>query len=787
MRGNLLSDAIEWALDPDHRAAMNAVELDYLERSAAARHAEQRSARERIRLLRRLVGALMVLVVVSAGLTGYAFQARNVAADQRVAADRARDEALSRQVAIESVRAREVDPALAEQLALAAYRISPTIDARSALFDTATDGVVHRLVGPSGPTMLRIDPTGRTAAISNALDGTVDLRRYADGRLGERLAVVPAAGPAHTVFALAFSPDGGTLAIGGQSPTVRLIDVRDPARPQPLAVAPGAFTAVEALAFSPDGTRLVAGGEGPSLRAWAATAGTWRTPTALPVAGAGTEVVQAAAFSTDGRTLAIGGSSGALRFWPASRLDTPPSTLPTDGSPINAVAWSPDSRSILRGARDGTVAIVDAATRRVRARLATGFTSWVNAMSYAPRGDAIVVGGSNNTIALFDTRTNDRLTTIPSAAQVTAVAYAPGGAALHIAAADGTVRTFPARPRTINPGHGALFALGLSRTGNRLAVASTGPGGTATLWSLAGPAPARMPLPARPPRFGPSAGSVAISPDGRMLATGNRAGTILLMHDNRTTMLTGATKLIESIQFSPDGQAVAASSDDGFVHRWDLTDPARPRRLPPLHSGGLAASIAFSPDGRSLAAASVDHSVHRWDITDPRAARPLPPLTGFKNYAWSVAFSPDSRTLAAGSADDTIRLWDVSNPEHSASKGPPLTGPTNYVFGVAFSPDGGHLAATGGDGSVWTWRLTEGKEAQPEAALHAANPNGKTYAVAYTPDGATLTAVGTSGTVTSWPTDHTKVIEALCAGGGALTSREWSKYVPGTAYRKICP
>jgi len=72
--------------------------------------------------------------------------------------------------------------------------------------------------------------------------------------------------------------------------------------------------------------------------------------------------------------------------------------------------------------------------------------------------------------------------------------------------------------------------------------------------------------------------------------------------------------------------------------------------------------VAFAPDGHTLATASWDNTVLLWDVTDPARPRRLgDPLTGHTDAVFAVAFAPDGHTLATASSDKTVLLWDLKD------------------------------------------------------------------------------------------------------------------------------
>jgi WD40 repeat protein len=122
-----------------------------------------------------------------------------------------------------------------------------------------------------------------------------------------------------------------------------------------------------------------------------------------------------------------------------------------------------------------------------------------------------------------------------------------------------------------------------------------------------------------------------------------------------------ATSHCHAVAFAPDGRTLATAGADVIL--WDVSDPARPRRLgAPLtaHTSGVS-SVAYAPDGRTLATASADNTAIVWDLSDPARPRQLgEPLTGHTSAVESVAFAPDGRTLATAGFDRTVIMWDLT-------------------------------------------------------------------------------------------------------------------------------
>jgi len=302
--------------------------------------------------------------------------------------------------------------------------------------------------------------------------------------------------------------------------------------------------------------------------------------------------------------------------------------------------------------------------------------------------------------------------------------------------------------------------------------------------------------------------AVAFSPDGKTLATGNGDGTVrswdlaislpagpLQPFDGTVTsrpagnlLINGHTSVIW-VAFSSDGKTLATGDADGTVRLWDVATH-QPIGAPFTVEAGQVDSMALSPDGKTLATGSADGKVRLWDMATRRQLQLGHPGIGQGGPVNSVAFSLDGKTLASGSADETVQLWDMATRQPIGL--PLVNGQAAGIDSMAFSPGGKTLATGNVDGTIWLWDVTTRKQIGGPFTGHG----GSVTSVAFSPDGKTLASSSDDQTVRLWNVatpsqnlaDATNLVRYLCAlAGRSLTPSEWAQYVPNLEYQTVCP
>lgn len=797
MSGRRLAVVREWADSIDVDATLTPEEREFLAAGVDAENAKIEGERHRYRVLRRLAGALAVVTIVAIVAAVVAGIAQYNANNARATAEVGRSEAMARQIATQAEKLRTLDPALAAQMALASYRVAPTLESRSALLDATAVLNGTRIVGPAGGMKSTFAPDGSWFASATA-DGTVRLFSTDDvGAAPSPIGSIDAFDSDHPPYAMAVDASGTRLAVGGQGGSA-LWDVTDPSAPRRLAGLDSVGDAsVQDLTFTPDGRYVLAGTSDSSFLRW--DVADPAHPVALPpmpVPGTGRVVL---AVSPDERLLVTGGTQNTLRIWDAAHideLDVPLFEIPADPDSTNSrlsIAFSPDSATLLVGTTGRTVERWSLADPRAPRPLPglTGFESYVNAVDVSDDGRFIAAGSSDNSVRVWRAGDDTLVHTLPGPAVVTSVEFAPDGDHLLTGGVDGVTRLWPLPGPMLGGATDSIFTLPVSGGGDLLLAGTGSRDRGLHLWDISDPRAARA-LPDLLPQDGDRfTGATALSDRRDLAAAGTAAGSVYLWdvarpaapaQVSRTAGVVGG--IVGLVAFSPEADllAVTDQSDDA-VHILDITDAAHPRAVGVAQAANYPQSMDFSPDGHTLAVADADNTVELWDMTDPARPALRQKLTGFETYAQATAFSPDGTLLAAGSADRSVRVWDVRDlgrpkligvmPELGAS-----------VYSVDFDHAGDRLAAATASGDVRVWDIHGTAAPTPAATLTAAD--GRTFDARFARDGV-LAAAGTAHNVHLWTIGIDAAADQICATRGTrLTEDEWARYLPGVPVRSLC-
>jgi WD40 repeat protein len=264
---------------------------------------------------------------------------------------------------------------------------------------------------------------------------------------------------------LAFSPDGRTLASGGDGQTIQLWDV---ATGKATATLYSGKTCC--LAFSPDGKMLASGSDKGRVYLWDVAAAK-----AVAILEAHDQSVEAVAFSPDGKTLASGSWDETTRLWEVA-IERNIGTLST--GPATGLAFSPDGKTLAVGVAGNTIQLWNLADRTSRVLLENNNEYATPRVVFSPDGKTLASGGvCISDILVWDVAGSRKIATIagenPDGFEL--VAFAPDGKTLVAVGLFGTITLSNAATGARIAGRGEsvwvhCWAAALSPDGKTLAV-----------------------------------------------------------------------------------------------------------------------------------------------------------------------------------------------------------------------------------------------------------------------------------------------------------------------------
>jgi WD40 repeat protein/serine/threonine protein kinase len=653
--------------------------------------------------------------------------------------------------------------------------------------------------GYAAITVVAFSPDSRALAVARGVDNQPNEVQLWDVPSAKLLATLP--GHARGMAALAFAPDGNTLASGDQDGVVKLWDVARVVHRPPLPIHEAA---VFGLAVSADGMLAATGGQDRVIMVWDLP--TRRVRHRLRASAGVTRL----AFGPRGKRLASNALDGTVTVWD---LDSGKPLWSRKGTAVEPVfAFAPDGAT-LAWTEGFAVVLGDAATGQERRRWLP-HRELFSGMVLSGDGARLYTLSVAGTLVTWDVVSGQELRARKVPQRATALALSPDDKRLVTAGEDGVVRFWDADSLESGQelrGHkGTVYALEF--TGDGRSLLSAGKDGTIRVWDPERKAVARLlrdhhggvvrvrVIPGTQTALSAGADrvirlwnldegmwaaylhdvpvcSLAYAPSGRTLAIG-RGGEVVLrdLATGREDTLGGSFRGELRVAWSPDSKLLAVAEGQmgypcaGEVQLWDVSARRCVRTLSG-HAGG-ALAVAFSPDGQLIATGErgrnvVDATrVRLWDAASGQLRQTLP----HRHAVAAVAFSPDGRLVATGTATHwsnvpgELKLWDAATGAEFAA----LKGHTGPVVALAFSPRGGMLVSSSDDRLVKVWDVAA-RSLWKDLQGHA----DKAMALAFTPDGSRL-ASGELGVVHFWETDSYHSVGSLRLGGDRVRALAFS-------------
>ncbi len=355
-------------------------------------------------------------------------------------------------------------------------------------------------------------------------------------------------------------------------------------------------------------------------------------------------------------------------------------------------------------------------------------------------------------VEIYNTQSRALLHRINQPQVISSVAMSEDGKQLAVGLPNGQIVIYLTDSKdTFTLGYQSAAVISLAWLPDNLTLASTGHQQTVNLWNTE----LRKPVKTYRKDIVGKSDSIAISPDGKLLAAGEGRGEVQVWDMESGEMFSSQvhTNDVEHVAFANNqGKLILASS--GGDRRVILTELRVQQRLSRTvnNQGPSSMALAFNRDGNLLSAGPQDNKLVVLNIDGKTMAEP-----GVQVEMSRMALSADGSTLAVGGKDGSIAVVaGLDTPDPAPL--PVIQAAPAAIDGLAFSPNGKTLASIyceGGSlvngqpacakGVIQFWDVASGKSKHSDYTY----TDIRLTSLVYSPDGYTLVC-GSNGSLISW-------------------------------------
>jgi WD40 repeat protein len=427
-----------------------------------------------------------------------------------------------------------------------------------------------------------------------------------------------------------------------------------------------------------------------------------------------------AEWSPSADRVAVAVSDGMLRIYAASDFTKYLPVMSSTG--LLTISWSPDGKTIAYGTVDGILGIFDIASETTT--YSWEHADYIRAVAWSPKGDKLAAGGDENILYVYDVATREQERSFQSHTDwIRNISWSADGKMIAAASDDTTVTVWSITEGNLIKTHRShedyCRDVAFAPSGDALASCSD----DLNVY-IYDPATDNL------PDLNLSGHEEWVmgldwSPNGKMLATADNGGTIIV-HTVRSgeqvfyNALDPETTWID-VDFAPKGDRFFAMGAYELAFytlgtstptarilaagNAEVTTAATENDLETLLATLLPSAFQLhpSPSGEYLGIIDADYSLQ---VLDLDAARILYTISEHGDWIRNIAWSADGTLLATASDDQMVGIWNARTGEMQHF----LSGHTDWVRDVDFSSDNKLLASVGDDGVIRFWDVATGDE-----------------------------------------------------------------------------